>query len=102
VSRILFSGDLGVSLGTSADAAKPITSLAPYLPRMEGFHRRYMVCNKVLRLWANMARTLPIHMIVPQHGAPIAGAAVQEFLDWIVTVNCGVDNMTQANYTIPA
>ncbi|MBW8470078.1 MAG: MBL fold metallo-hydrolase [Thiobacillus sp.] len=102
VSRILFSGDLGVSLGTSADAAKPITSLAEHLPRMAGFHRRYMVCNKVLRLWANMARTLPIHMIVPQHGAPIAGPAVQEFISWISTVECGVDNVTQATYTVPA
>lgn len=102
VSRILFSGDLGVSLGTSADAAKPITSLAPHLPRMEAFHRRYMVSNKVLRLWANMARTLPIHMIVPQHGAPLAGAAVKEFIDWISTLDCGVDQLTQSHYSIPA
>ena len=101
VSRILFSGDLGVSLGTSADAAKPITSLAEHIPKMEAFHRRYMVSNKVLRLWANMARTLPIHMIVPQHGAPMAGPAVKEFIDWIGTVDCGVDHLTQANYTVP-
>jgi flavorubredoxin len=60
-----------------------------------------MVSNKVLRLWANMARTLPIHMIVPQHGAPLAGPAVKEFIDWIGTVDCGVDHLTQANYTVP-
>lgn len=101
VSRILFSGDLGVSLGTSADAAQPITSLAAHIPKMEAFHRRYMVSNKVLRLWANMARTLPIHMIVPQHGAPLAGPAVQEFIDWISTVDCGVDHLTQAHYKVP-
>jgi flavorubredoxin len=101
VSRILFSGDLGVSLGTSADAGRPITSLAEHIPRMEAFHRRYMVSNKVLRLWANMARTLPINMIVPQHGAPLAGPAVKEFIDWIGTVDCGVDQLTQANYTVP-
>lgn len=46
-------------------------------------------------------RTLPIHMIVPQHGAPIAGPAVKEFIDWIGTVDCGVDHLTQANYTVP-
>lgn len=102
VSRILFSGDLGVSIGTSEDASKPITSLAPHLPRMEAFHRRYMVSQKVLKLWANMARTLPIQMIVPQHGAPMAGGAVKEFIDWIETVSCGVDYLTQANYTVPA
>jgi flavorubredoxin len=88
-------------MGTSADAAQPITSLAAHIPKMEAFHRRYMVSNKLLRLWANMARTLPIHMIVPQHGAPLAGPAVKEFIDWIGTVDCGVDHLTQANYTVP-
>ena len=102
VSRILFSGDLGVSLGTSGDASKPITDLAPHLPRMEAFHRRYMVSQKVLRLWANMVRQLPIQMIVPQHGAPLAGHAVKEFIGWIGDLTCGVDHVTQANYTVPA
>ena len=102
VSRILFSGDLGVSIGTPDDASKIITQLAPHLPRMEAFHRRYMVSQKVLRLWANMARTLPIKMIVPQHGAPMAGGAVKEFIEWIETLSCGVDHLTQSNYTVPA
>ena len=101
-SRILFSGDLGVSIGTSTDASKPITSLAPHLGRMEAFHRRYMVSQKILRLWVNMVRDLPIQMIVPQHGAPLAGEAVKEFIDWIGDLTCGIDNMTQSNYTIPA
>ncbi len=102
VSRILFSGDLGVSLGTSADAGRTVTSLAAHIPRMESFHRRYMVSSKVLRLWAQMARTLPIRMIVPQHGSPLAGAAVAEFIDWVSDFSCGVDHLTQANYTVPA
>ena len=101
VSGILFSGDLGVSMGTSEDAKRPVESLAAHIPKMEGFHRRYMVSNKVLKLWANMARTLPIRMIVPQHGAPLAGAAVGEFIEWIGGVSCGVDHLTQANYVIP-
>ena len=55
----------------------------------------------MLKLWANMARQLPINMIVPQHGAPLAGPAVKEFIDWIENLTCGVDHVTQANYTIP-
>jgi flavorubredoxin len=102
VSRILFSGDLGVSLIKSGEAATPITSLAPHIAKMEAFHRRYMVSNKVLRLWANMVRNLPIDMIVPQHGAPLKGAAVWEFIDWVQDLSCGVDHLTQANYAIPA
>ena len=51
-------------------ASRPVTDLQAHIPRMEGFHRRYMVSNKILRLWVNMARQLDIAMIVPQHGAP--------------------------------
>ncbi|HPG78765.1 MAG TPA: MBL fold metallo-hydrolase, partial [Piscinibacter sp.] len=69
VSKILFSGDLGASLIGGEAAKKPVSSLAGHVPRMEGFHRRYMVSNKVMRLWAQMVRKLPIDMIVPQHGA---------------------------------
>ncbi|WP_298831028.1 MBL fold metallo-hydrolase [uncultured Piscinibacter sp.] len=101
-SRILFSGDLGASI-ISGDAAKqPVTSLAGHVPRMEAFHRRYMVANKILRLWAQMARRLPIDMIVPQHGAPMKGAAVQEFIAWIEALPCGVDLMSERDYAVPA
>jgi flavorubredoxin len=100
VSRILFSGDLGVSMG--GDPKTPITQLAPALGRFESFHRRYMVSNKVLRWWATMARSLPIRMLVPQHGAPLAGGAVREFIDWAESLACGIDLLSQENYVVPA
>lgn len=50
VSRILFTGDLGASLVSGQQAREPVTELKPHLAHMEGFHRRYMVSNKVLRL----------------------------------------------------
>ena len=99
-SGILFSGDLGVSVG--ANPALTITDLAPHLPKMEAFHRRYMVSNQVLRWWAQMVRTLPIRMIVPQHGAPLAGAAVAEFIHWAESLRCGIDLMDQNHYKLPA
>jgi len=102
VSRILFSGDLGVSLVSSALASQPVTSLAPLLPKMEAFHRRYMVSGKVLKLWANMVRGLPIDMIVPQHGAPLKGPAVWEFIDWVQNLSCGVDLLGPSHYAVPA
>jgi flavorubredoxin len=98
-SGILFSGDLGVSVGV--DPSKTITTLAPHLKTMEAFHKRYMVSGKILKLWANMVRPLPIRMIVPQHGAPLAGAAIAEFIDWAAQLSCGIDLMTQFNYAIP-
>jgi flavorubredoxin len=102
VSRILFSGDLGASLVSGAEAAVPVTSLKDHIPKMEGFHRRYMVSSRILHFWAEMVRQLPIDMIVPQHGRPMKGAAVAEFIDWIDGLNCGVDQFTQQHYRIPA
>jgi flavorubredoxin len=49
-----------------------------------------------------MVRTLPIDMIVPQHGAPMAGAAVAEFIAWAEGFACGVDLVSEANYAVPA
>jgi flavorubredoxin len=101
VSRILFTGDLGVSMTSGAAAAQPVTQLAPHLPLMEGFHRRYMVSNKVLRLWARMARKLDIAMLVPQHGAPLEGPAIGQFFDWIENLMCGVDLFDDRAYQLP-
>lgn len=100
-SRILFSGDLGASMGTGREAQEIVTDLGPHVRRMEGFHRRYMVSNKVLRHWANMVRDLDIEMIVPQHGSPMAGAAVRQFIDWVQGLSCGIDLMTDAHYAVP-
>jgi flavorubredoxin len=101
-SGILFSGDLGVSIGSGTQARHTVSSLDEVRPRMEAFHRRYMVSNKVLRLWADMVSTLPIRMIVPQHGAPLAGAAVGEFIAWARELDCGIDLMGPADYAVPS
>ena len=102
VSRILFRGDLGVSMTNGAQAGRPVTDFKRHLPLMEGFHRRYMVSNKVLRLWVAMVRRLDIAMIVPQHGSPLLGAQViNEFFNWIEQLACGVDLFDERIYQIP-
>ena len=102
VSKILFSGDLGVSLVGGDIAKQPVTSLSALMPSMEAFHRRYMVSNKILRLWADMVSTLDISMIVPQHGAPLTGPAIQEFIAWVRDLQCGTDLMGPMHYRVPA
>ena len=100
-SKILFSGDVGASVG-SDDAAEPVTNFAAHIKSMEGFHRRYMVSNKVCRLWVNMIRNLDVEMIVPQHGRPFKGKEViSEFLYWLENLECGIDNLLQMQYTVP-
>lgn len=100
-SKILFSGDLGVSLLSGADAAHVITDLYPMPHGMEAFHRRYMVSNKILKLWVRMARQLDISMIAPQHGAPLAGKAIGQLLDWLDNLACGIDVMGPGQYQLP-
>ncbi|HKK06022.1 MAG TPA: MBL fold metallo-hydrolase, partial [Gammaproteobacteria bacterium] len=69
--------------------------------KMQGFHERYMVSNKVCRLWANMVRLMDVDMIVPQHGRPFIGQVmVQRFLDWFETVECGIDRLEQTAYSV--
>lgn len=102
VSKILFTGDLGVSLMNGTEARKPVTDVQAHIPKMEGFHRRYMVSNKILRLWVAMARKLDVEMIVPQHGALIQGRkAVQHFYAWIENLACGIDLFDDRAYQIP-
>ena len=102
ISRILFTGDLGVSMMSGKQAATPVTDLKSHIPLMEGFHRRYMVSNKILRLWVHMARQLDISMLVPQHGAPIVGQqAIGDFLEWVENLMCGIDLFDDRSYLLP-
>jgi flavorubredoxin len=89
VSRILYTGDLGASLGANY---LEVTDFNAHLPFMEGFHRRYMTSNRVMKAWAEMVRQLDVEIIAPQHGAFFRGKAmVQRFVDWCANLECGVD-----------
>lgn len=89
VSKILYSGDLGASLG--ADYWE-VTDFDAHLRYMEGFHRRYMASNTVMKSWADMVRGLDIEIIAPQHGAYFKGKdMVGRFIDWCAGLQCGVD-----------
>ncbi len=102
VSRILFSGDMGASIGPHSKADAPVEDFDAHVPYMESFHRRYMISNKICRYWVNMVRGLDVEWIVPQHGRSFRGKEmVGRFLDWVEQQPCGVDLMTQDNYRVP-
>jgi flavorubredoxin len=99
VARILFSGDMGASM---VDDASPVEDFPKHILNMLGFHRRYMASNKACRLWAHMVRRMDLEMIVPQHGRPFVGAKmIGEFLDWVESLECGLDLMTAQDYRVP-
>ncbi len=94
-AKILFSGDIGSSVFSPGSHEVFVDELAGHLPRMEGFHRRYMSCNRACRLWAERVARLEVRMICPQHGAILRGAAVGQFLDWFRELSCGVDRLEE-------
>lgn len=101
-SKILFSGDLGASLVPQDLASIPVTDFNAHLATMLPFHQRYMTANKICRMWAQMARSIDIEAIVPQHGRPFIGKPiVAQFIAWVENLQCGVDLFTQQNYIVP-
>jgi flavorubredoxin len=98
VAKILYSGDLGASLGMNYTF---VTDFDEHVNYMLDFHERYMASNSVLRAWAEMVRTLDIEIIAPQHGAIFKGKAlVQRFIDWAAQLQCGVD-LISGLYKLP-
>ncbi len=99
ISKILYSGDLGASIGVNYLCVPDFDAHIAY---MEGFHRRYMASKKVMKAWANMVRGLDIEIIAPQHGAYFKGKEmVGRFIDWCADLECGVD-LIEPLFKIPA
>jgi flavorubredoxin len=99
VSKILYSGDLGASMGADSTEVSDFDKHREY---MDGFHRRYMASGRALKIWARTARKLDIEVIAPQHGALFRGKdMVARFFAWAEELQVGVDNMPE-EYGIPA
>ncbi|MCB9677712.1 MAG: FprA family A-type flavoprotein [Alphaproteobacteria bacterium] len=98
-SKILYTGDLGASLG---EDYREVSDLAAHIPLMEGFHRRYMSSNAALRAWLKMVRPLDIEIVAPQHGALMRGRPmIDAFFDWLEGLECGIDYMPDV-FRVPA
>ncbi len=93
VAKIFYTGDLGASMGTEY---REVTDFDAHEVFMRGFHQRYMASNIAMRAWAQIARTLDIEIIAPQHGALFRGKAmVERFIDWCDALPCGLDMVEQ-------
>ena len=98
VSKILYTGDLGASLGQDY---RVVPDFDAHVPLMAGFHRRYMSSTAALQGWVAMARKLDVETIAPQHGAAFEGREmVERFLSWCETLPCGVEAYPEM-YALP-
>lgn len=95
-AKILFSGDIGASLGYQGPFF--VEDFDAHTRLMKGFHQRYMTSNRVSRFWVRMVRGLEVEMIVPQHGGAFRGANKDRFLNWLENLPVGVDLMNQNHY----
>jgi len=96
-SKILYSGDLGASIGIDY---LEVADFDAHIPKMQGFHQRYMTSNAAMRAWARMVESLEIEIIAPQHGAYFRGTMVKRFIDWCASLQCGLDLMSDV-YQLP-
>ena len=75
---------------------REVTDFDAHLAYMEGFHKRYMVANKVMKAWAEMVRPMDIEIIAPQHGPLFRGKdMVGRFIEWSAGLECGIDLITR-------
>jgi len=89
VSKILYSGDLGASIGQDYREVEDFDAHEKFIL---GFHKRYMSGNKAMKAWAKTVRKLDIELIAPQHGALFRGKPmVERFISWCDDLECGVD-----------
>lgn len=98
-AKILYSGDLGVSVGTDTVM---VEDFEHHIQFMKAFHQRYMPTTKALKMWVNTVRQLDIEIIAPQHGAVFGNRElVGKLIDWVDGLQCGADLMGDS-FEIPA
>lgn len=90
-SGILFTGDIGAAVFDESNETVFVGNFNDHIPLINGFHARYMAANKVVRRWAEQIRRLNPRMLAPQHGAIYKDENVDNFLNWLAELQCGVD-----------
>lgn len=87
-AKILFSGDVGAAL-ENPGAPLEVDDFAAHIPKMEGFHRRWMPSNSAKQDWIDRVRKLDIDILAPQHGRLFTGDHVPAFFDWFEKLEVG-------------
>ena len=92
-SKTLFTADIGAAVFGKGSQYLFVEDFDSHVKLMDGFHRRYMASNKVLKKWTDLVSRLDVKMIAPQHGAIFPEAMVPKFLAWLRDLECGIDRL---------
>ncbi|AWB66653.1 flavoprotein [Saccharobesus litoralis] len=87
-TKFLMSGDIGAAL-EPVDAPLYVEDFESHIPKMEGFHRRWMPSNTAKNDWVRRVRNLEVDYLAPQHGRIFTGENVGKFLDWFEQLDVG-------------
>jgi flavorubredoxin len=90
-AKTVFSADIGAAVFSKGGQSLFVEDFEQHVKLMDGFHRRYMTANKVLRKWVELVSREEVAMIAPQHGAIFSGSKVSQFLSWLKELECGID-----------
>ena len=90
-SGILFTGDIGAAVFDESNETVFVENFNDHIPLIKGFHARYMAANRIVRRWTEQIRRLNPRMLAPQHGAIYKDENVDNFLNWLAELPCGVD-----------
>ena len=90
-SGILFTGDIGAAVFDETNETVYVGDFNEHIPLIKDFHVRYMAANKIVRRWVEQVRLLNPVMLAPQHGAIYKDENVDNFLNWLENLQCGID-----------
>nr|WP_233186553.1 MBL fold metallo-hydrolase [Petrotoga sp. 9PWA.NaAc.5.4] len=91
LSKILFSGDIGVSVFPKNQEKIYVENFNEHIKYIEEFHKRYMSSNIACKKLASIIKKYDIDQMVPQHGAIYKKQQFNEFLKWFENIKCGID-----------
>ncbi|MFP4527585.1 MAG: MBL fold metallo-hydrolase [Candidatus Kapaibacterium sp.] len=94
---ILFSGDIGAALLSSAEAPLFVENFDEHIQYMKEFHERWMPSDEHKNRWVQRIRAINPSMICPQHGSIFRGENVGRFLDWFESLSVGNWDINQTD-----
>ena len=90
-SGFLFSGDIFAAIQQEWNLVVTKDKWEKHKIEMMYFHVYYMASNKALRNFVKKVRPFPIEAIVPQHGSIIPKELVEEAMEFLEGLKCGID-----------
>lgn len=95
-SGFLFTGDVCAAI--EKDWTLVIDDLETHWNSMVPFHIFYMASQRALAGFIDKIRPFPISALIAQHGSIIPGPMVDEILDRLSNLPCGIDLLYPASH----